>query len=151
VKPPIVGAGVAAERFRPEATGGRLPPNDRARREIARAGGPPVSTRLLCEAHLFDVLPEHPVVTGPLVQRLVKASAPTARRSIEVLRRADVLVETTGKLRDRAFIYRRYVKAGGGGGGATAPAARSPRRWRGSVPGSARRSSDSPIRRLMFT
>jgi hypothetical protein len=28
-----------------------------------------------------------------------------------VLRSAEILVETTGKLRDRAFIYRRYVDA----------------------------------------
>lgn len=60
---------------------------------------------------LFDILPENPVVTGPLVQRLLKASAPTARRSIDVLQKANILVETTGKLRDRAFTYRRYVKS----------------------------------------
>jgi Fic family protein len=60
---------------------------------------------------LFDVLPEHPVVTSPLIQDLLKASGPTARRSIAVLENAGILSETTGKLRDRAFIYRRYVMA----------------------------------------
>lgn len=60
---------------------------------------------------LFDVLPEHPVVAGPLIQKLLKASAPTARRSIAVLQNAGILSVTTGKLRDRAFIYRRYVTA----------------------------------------
>jgi len=60
---------------------------------------------------LFDILPEHPVVTGTLIGELLKASAPTARRSIAVLQKAGILIETTGKLRDRAFIYRRYVTA----------------------------------------
>lgn len=76
------------------------------RQRLARLPG-----ATLGAVQLFDVLPEHPVVTGPLVQQLLKASAPTARRSIGVLGKAGVLVETTGKLRDRAFIYRRYVKA----------------------------------------
>ncbi|MCC5786904.1 MAG: Fic family protein [Phycisphaerales bacterium] len=76
------------------------------RKRLARLPG---ST--LAAVQLFDMLPEHPVVTGPLVMKLMDTSAPTARRSIDILQRADILVETTGKLRDRAFTYRRYVKA----------------------------------------
>jgi len=76
------------------------------RKRLARMTG---ST--LGAVQLFDLLPEHPVVTGPLVMKLLDTSAPTARRSIEVLQRADILVETTGKRRDRAFTYRRYVRA----------------------------------------
>lgn len=76
------------------------------RKRLARLPG---ST--LAAVQLFDMLPEHPVVTGPIVMRLLGTSAPTARRSIDILQRAGILVETTGKLRDRAFTYRRYVRA----------------------------------------
>jgi Fic family protein len=76
------------------------------RKRLARMPG-----TTLGAVQLFDMLPEHPVVTGPLALKLLQSSAPTARRSIDILRRADILVETTGKLRDRAFIYRRYVNA----------------------------------------
>ena len=76
------------------------------RKRLARFEG-----ATLAAVQLFDMLPEHPVVTGPLVMKLLDTSAPTARRSIEILQRADILVETTGKLRDRAFSYRQYVNA----------------------------------------
>jgi len=76
------------------------------RRRLARLPG-----ATLGAVQLFDMLPQHPVVTGPLAQKLLQSSAPTARRSIDVLQKADILVETTGKLRDRAFTYRRYVEA----------------------------------------
>jgi Fic family protein len=76
------------------------------RKRLARLPG-----ATLGAVQLFDILPEHPVVTASLVRELLKASAPTARRSIAVLQNAGVLTETTGMLRDRAFIYRRYVRA----------------------------------------
>jgi len=76
------------------------------RKRLARLPG---ST--LAAVQLFDMLPEHPVVTAPLVMKMLDTSAPTARRSIDILQRAGVLTETTGKLRDRAFTYRRYVRA----------------------------------------
>lgn len=76
------------------------------RRRLVRSPG-----ATLAAVQLFDLLPEHPVVTGPLVRKLLRASPPTARRSIDALVNANILVETTGKLRDRAFVYRRYVGA----------------------------------------
>lgn len=41
--------------------------------------------------------------------KLVKASKPTATRAIETLIEAGVLVETTGKKRDRSFAYQAYL------------------------------------------
>lgn len=76
------------------------------RKRLARLPG-----ATLAAVQLFDMLPEHPVVTSPLVMKLLDTSAPTARRSIDILQGAEILVETTGKLRDRAFSYRRYVNA----------------------------------------
>jgi hypothetical protein len=41
--------------------------------------------------------------------RLVETSKPTAGRAIELLVEAGVLAETTGKKRDRSYVYRQYL------------------------------------------
>lgn len=58
---------------------------------------------------LFELLPRHPVVTVASVMKLVETTKPTAGRAIELLVAAGVLVETTGKRRDRSFVYRGYL------------------------------------------
>lgn len=58
---------------------------------------------------LFELLPRHPVVTVASVITLVGTTKPTAGRAIDVLVAAGVLVETTGKKRDRSFVYRSYL------------------------------------------
>ncbi len=58
---------------------------------------------------LFELLPRHPVVTVASVMKLVETTKPTAGRAIELLVAANVLVETTGKKRDRSFVYRGYL------------------------------------------
>jgi Fic family protein len=58
---------------------------------------------------LFELLPRHPVVTVASVMKLVETTKPTAGRAIELLAGAGVLVETTGKKRDRSFVYRDYL------------------------------------------
>lgn len=55
---------------------------------------------------LFELLPRHPVVSVASVMKFVETTRPTAGRAIELLVAADVLVETTGKKRDRSFVYR---------------------------------------------
>jgi hypothetical protein len=52
---------------------------------------------------LFEGLPRHPVVTVASVMKLVETTKPTAGRAIELLVAADVLVEATGKKRDRSY------------------------------------------------
>ncbi|AZO28671.1 MULTISPECIES: Fic family protein [unclassified Mesorhizobium] len=72
----------------------------------------------LLEAHsasvsavrLFEQLPRHPIVSVASVTKLIGASKPTAIRAIEVLTEANILVETTGKKRDRSFAYRAYLE-----------------------------------------
>ncbi|MGO4123859.1 Fic family protein [Inquilinus sp. YAF38] len=59
---------------------------------------------------LFEQLPRHPIVTVASAMKLIDASKPTATRAIEVLVEADILVETTGKKRDRSFAYRAYME-----------------------------------------
>ncbi len=75
---------------------------DRAR-VLAHEGMSVVALRL------FELLPRHPVVTVASVIRLVETTKPTAGRAIELLVAAGVLVETTGKRRDRSFVYRSYL------------------------------------------
>ena len=73
---------------------------------------------------LFELLPRHPVVTVASVMKLVETTKPTAGRAIELLVAAGVLVETTGKRRDRSFVYRGYLdrlRVGTELGGAQAP------------------------------
>ncbi len=42
--------------------------------------------------------------------KLLDTSKPTSTRAIEVLAGIGVLVETTGKKRDRSFAYRSYME-----------------------------------------
>ena len=58
---------------------------------------------------LFELLPRHPLVTAASVMRLVETTKPTAGRAIDLLVAAGVLVETTGRRRDRSYAYRAYL------------------------------------------
>jgi Fic family protein len=58
---------------------------------------------------LFELLPRHPVMTAGSVMMLVETTKPTAGRAIELLVSAGVLVETTGKKRDRSYVYQGYL------------------------------------------
>jgi Fic family protein len=60
-------------------------------------------------ARLFEQLPRHPIITVGSAMQLVKTTKPTATRAIEALTKSGVLVETTGKKRDRSFAYRAYL------------------------------------------
>jgi len=78
----------------------------RDRKQVAARGDSTVAA-----LRLLDLLPEHPVVTVPLATKLLGVTAPTARKAIDVLRRAQVLRETSGRRRDRIFAYHDYLHA----------------------------------------
>jgi Fic family protein len=59
---------------------------------------------------LFDLLPEHPIVTLGTVVDLLKTTKPTATKAIAALTDAGVLSERTGRQRDRVYGYQRYLK-----------------------------------------
>jgi Fic family protein len=59
---------------------------------------------------LFDLLPEHPIITLPRAMALLKTTKPTANKAIGALCRSGVLIETTGKQRDRVYAYDAYLK-----------------------------------------
>ncbi len=58
---------------------------------------------------LFELLPRRPIVTVASVTKLIETTKPTAIRAIELLAAAGVLVEATGRKRDRSYEYRAYL------------------------------------------
>ncbi len=63
----------------------------------------------LLAIQLFERLPGRPLVTGPWVVDTLGTTKPTAGRAIETLVAAGILVETTGKKRDRVYAYQAYL------------------------------------------
>ena len=59
---------------------------------------------------LFDELPRHPILTLSLAMKLLKTTKPTASKAIDALRKAGIIRETTGKLRDRVYAYHHYLE-----------------------------------------
>lgn len=74
-------------------------------------------TRLLAHAdttvvtvRLFELLPRNPLLTTASVMRLCGEARPTAARSLDALVQTGILVETTGKRRDRTFAYDAHLR-----------------------------------------
>lgn len=59
---------------------------------------------------LFDLLPQHPMVTLPLAMKLLETTKPTAAKAIDALQQSKVLHEITGKQRDRVYAYHHYLR-----------------------------------------
>jgi Fic family protein len=66
-------------------------------------------TTSVAALRLFESLPRHPVVTVASAMKRLQASKPTATRAITVLVAAGILVEVTGRRRDRSFAYQAYL------------------------------------------
>ena len=58
---------------------------------------------------LLERLPRQPIVTIALVMQLLDTTKPTAGRAVDALVDAGVLIETTGRKRDRAWAYQRCL------------------------------------------
>lgn len=78
---------------------------ERDRVRLLASPGVTVST-----LRLFEALPRHPVVTLARVVTLLKTTKPTAASAIAGLEQAGVLSETTGRQRDRVFVYAAYLE-----------------------------------------
>lgn len=66
-------------------------------------------TMSVAAVRLFELLPKHPIITTATVIKLLETSKPTAGRAIETLVEVGVLMETTGKKRDRTYAYKDYL------------------------------------------
>jgi Fic family protein len=60
-------------------------------------------------ARLFELLPEHPVLTVSLAADLCETTKPTATKAIESMCGAVILEEITGRSRDRVYQYAAYL------------------------------------------
>ena len=60
-------------------------------------------------ARLFELLPDHPVITVARTIELLETTKPTAAKAIASLEEAGVLVEVTGRRRDRVYRYEAYL------------------------------------------
>jgi Fic family protein len=58
---------------------------------------------------LFELLPAHPIVTVGSAVRLLDTTKPTAAKAITGLVEAGILIETTGRRRDRSYSYQAYL------------------------------------------
>ena len=63
----------------------------------------------LLAVQLFERLPSRPIVTASWVVDALSTTKPTVGRAIDALEAAGVLVETTGKKRDRVYAYQSYL------------------------------------------
>ena len=61
-------------------------------------------------ARVLEALPVQPVITIPGIVKVLKTTKPTAGKAVELLQSIGVLVETSGKQRDRTFAYKAYLE-----------------------------------------
>ncbi len=66
-------------------------------------------TTSVSAARLFELLPKHPIVNVAAAMKLLQTTKPTATRAVQTLVAAGILVETTGRKRDRSFAYQAYI------------------------------------------
>ncbi len=64
---------------------------------------------LISAIRLFDRLIENPIVTLARVVGLLNTTKPTATKALDLLQEVGILKERTGKKRDRAYGYHRYL------------------------------------------
>jgi len=63
----------------------------------------------IAAVRLFEELPEQPIVTVASAVNRLGSTKPTVSKAINALVNAGILVETTGRRRDRLFGYRAYL------------------------------------------
>lgn len=63
----------------------------------------------LLAVQLFESLPSRPIISAPWVVEAFSTTKPTAGRAIEALEAAGILVETSGRKRDRVYAYEAYL------------------------------------------
>ena len=59
---------------------------------------------------LFEALPKHPVISMPLVTRILSTSKPTASKAIDLLIKLGILAEIGERKRDRIYKYDKYLQ-----------------------------------------
>jgi Fic family protein len=70
---------------------------------------------------LFELLKRKPYVNTPLMMKALGLTAPTVSKAIKELEALGILHETTGKERDRIWVYKHYLELLETGEGETTP------------------------------
>jgi Fic family protein len=77
---------------------------DRDRRKVEILGRPATSA-----LRVFEYLQRNPICSVRTISRELGISVPTVTKSLEHLHQLDVVQETTGRRRDRLFVYAEYM------------------------------------------
>ena len=77
---------------------------DADREKIEKLGRPAASA-----LRVFQYLQKHPIITVPSLAKAMGLSAPTVRKSIGHLEEQGIVVEVTGKQRDKRYVYDAYL------------------------------------------
>jgi len=68
-----------------------------------------IKTATVPSIRVFEMLPQKPMITIGNITRALNVTKPTAAKVVDVLTRARILVEHSGKKRDRVFAYAAYL------------------------------------------
>jgi Fic family protein len=68
-----------------------------------------VSATSVAGIRLFELLPSHPIITVSKAVKLLNTTKPTAIKAISGLVDAGILIEATGRRRDRVYRYEAYL------------------------------------------
>jgi Fic family protein len=64
----------------------------------------------LVAMRIFEILPRYPIVSISFLTRKLGTTKPTTGKAVRALADLGVLVETTGKKRDRSWVYEKYLE-----------------------------------------
>jgi Fic family protein len=59
---------------------------------------------------LLEAMPSHPIITIARAMKLLDTTRPTAAKAVKSLIEAGILVESSGRKRDRTFEYSAYLE-----------------------------------------
>ena len=78
--------------------------------ELSEGKTSPPSSPIRFAIRLLEQLPIHPIVTVPGIVKLLETTKPTAGKAVQLLESVGILVETSGRRRDRTFAYKAYLE-----------------------------------------
>ena len=58
---------------------------------------------------LFEAMPSRPIITIAQAMKLLETTRPTVAKAVRSLTEAGILVESSGRKRDRTFAYPAYL------------------------------------------
>jgi hypothetical protein len=69
-----------------------------------------VAAGVCCRNAATRELKRHPIVTVPMIVKLLETTPPTAAKAVALLESLTILKEVSGRKRERAFSYTGYLE-----------------------------------------